>query len=119
MIDWHLTPTLAIFQLYRGVFMKMIVKYYNEIPHQDLYIMKSLCLLSIHKYNVKNIDNWIFTKNSYINVLIIVILFYFKNKNVYEFFSPNNLLSILSCFDFNTHNIINKNNYNIKRSHQK
>ena len=86
MIDWHLTPTLAIFQLYRGVFMKMIVKYYNnnEIPHQDLYIMKSLCLLFIHKY-VKNIDNWIFTKNSYIHVLIIVILFYFKNKNVYEF----------------------------------
>ena len=81
MIDWYLTPTLAIFQLYRGVFMKMIVKFYNnnEIPHQDLYIMKSLCLL------VKNIDNWIFTKNSYIHVLIIVILFHFKNKNVYEF----------------------------------
>ena len=69
---WYLTPTLAIFQLYRGVFMKMIVKYYNnnEIPHQDLYIMKSLCWIFIHKYNVKNIDNWIFNKNSYIHVLI-------------------------------------------------
>lgn len=79
--------------------------------------MKSLCLLSIHKYNVKNID-MIFTKNSYIDVLIIVILFNSKNKNVYDFFF-HQFLSMLSCFDLNTHNIINKNNSNSKRSHQK